>query len=187
MHEPNHESSCGSLATSEIGEALRASGQLAAIASRPVAGGDGPVRRSAHPDRHGRGPDWPRAPPARRPFETGAARPELTKPARQPRYGDYDGGEGEAFTASTRAAAAQIAQQMGIERTSPRERGMQRLASYALSNRQPVRPVHPDYSGAGSRRDALRQPVRAGQLTRVNDYGDGLAGAQPQYSAGMLT
>ena len=179
-----HQAGCGSYAGPDmVTDGLRT--QMARITSRPVVDADGRTWNDQHGARMTlsaliEASTGQRA--GREIFETGSARPELAEPARQARYG-FEGDAGEAFTASTRNTAAQIAQQMGIERTSPREKGTQRLAAMALANGTPRRPQHPDYSGAGSRRAALRQPVRAGQLTRVNE--DNL-GAQPQYRAGQI-
>jgi hypothetical protein len=70
-----------------------------------------------------------------------------------------------------------------------RERGLQRVGAYALSNagRMPRR-QHPDFGeSTRERSDRLRQPVGPAQLRQVNDPGDGLAGAVPQYTYGQLT
>ena len=107
-----HSADCGSYSGPDmITPQLRA--QMSRITSHPVIDANGRTWN----DQHGAAMTLPgliEASTGQRAtrenlFETGSARPELAEPTRQNRYGDFDGGQGEAFTASTRAAAARIA------------------------------------------------------------------------------
>ena len=181
---------CGSLATTEMAQALLEDGQFDDRAVRPAFDASGRLWA----DRRHQSPmsmtDHIEAATGQRLgdvslFETGRPRRELASPQRQARYGDLDDPDdgGQDITAPRGLAAS-----LGLVSADPareRERARDRanLQYAAALHRQGGR-MHPDM--AESTRERQARMHRPAVPVQVRAPDDGLHGAQPQYTAGDL-
>jgi hypothetical protein len=146
--EPYHAAGCGSIASTEIAEALRDSGAYARLASQPFADANGrhwadqfgrPVTAAGHieaaaGERLGGGAA----------FESGYGKRDLISPQRQARFADYDdpedpgGGvpyETAALAGAVQAQARLAGRDAAWERERHAERRTEAAVSAALSGR----------------------------------------------------
>jgi hypothetical protein len=189
---PFHDPSCGSIATTEIGEAMRDSGAYRRLASQPFTDSQGrtwqdqrgdPVTLTGHVEaasgeRLGGGAA----------FETGYGKRGLISPQRQARFGDYDdpADRGTAPSHETAAVVGLAAEQMGLSRQSHAfERGMARLADHALRRPGGSQRVHPDFGGAESPRERRERISAERGAVQPRQFGeDPVCGSLGYYEAG---
>jgi hypothetical protein len=191
---PFHDPSCGSIASTEIGEAMRETGAYRRLASQPFADSNGRTWSDQHGDPvtltgHVEAASGERLRDGAA-FETGHGRRSLTTPQRVQRFADPSADPGtDAGTAVPRETAALTglaAMAMGLPRHRPAsERGVERLADHAL--RRPGGPhrVHPDFGGVESpreRRERISAERGTGQLRAFGD--EPVCGSLGYYEAG---
>ncbi len=188
--EPDHSPGCGSLATTEIGEALRDSGAYARLAARPFTDANGrqftdqfgqPLTATGHleaatGERLGNGSV----------FETGYGARELLAPQRQAVFGDpddpHDSGAHVPHTTAATVAAYRAQAGLGSSTSAAdaRERYTDRrtaaLVDAMTRGGAVARPD--DRWDMNTRRERVRAERGSGTLEAV---GDGENGALPQY------